>query len=79
MIERRHITIEGIVQGVGLRPFVYGLAMKNGLGGFVLNDTSGVTIELEGEPPALDNFLQSRRLWLSWNGLLAMSSGRKAS
>ena len=49
MNERRHITVEGIVQGVGFRPFVYGLAVKNGLAGFVLNDTAGVTIELEGE------------------------------
>ena len=57
MNERRHITVEGIVQGVGFRPFVYGLAVKNGLAGFVLNDTAGVTIELEGEPPALENFL----------------------
>ncbi|MGH7929177.1 MAG: acylphosphatase, partial [Candidatus Binatia bacterium] len=59
MTERRHITVEGIVQGVGFRPFVYGLARKNGLGGFVLNDSSGVTMELEGERTALDNFLQS--------------------
>jgi hydrogenase maturation protein HypF len=57
MSERRHITVEGIVQGVGFRPFVYGLARKNGLAGFVLNDAAGVTIELEGEPPALENFL----------------------
>jgi hydrogenase maturation protein HypF len=57
MSERRHITVEGIVQGVGFRPFVYGLAVKNGLAGFVLNDTAGVTIELEGEPPALESFL----------------------
>lgn len=61
MNERRHITVEGIVQGVGFRPFVYGLAMKNGLAGFVLNDTAGVTIELEGEPPALENFLTHLR------------------
>ncbi len=61
MNERRHITVEGIVQGVGFRPFVYGLAMKNGLAGFVLNDTAGVTIELEGEPPALENFLTDLR------------------
>ncbi len=58
MNERRHITVEGIVQGVGFRPFVYGLAMKNGLAGFVLNDMAGVTIELEGEPPALESFLK---------------------
>ncbi len=61
MNERRHITVEGIVQGVGFRPFVYGLAMKNGLAGFVLNDTAGVTIELEGEPLALENFLTHLR------------------
>jgi hydrogenase maturation protein HypF len=61
MNERRHITVEGIVQGVGFRPFVYGLARKNGLAGFVLNDTVGVTIELEGEPPALDDFLAHLR------------------
>jgi hydrogenase maturation protein HypF len=57
MNERRHITVEGIVQGVGFRPFVYGLAVKKGLGGFVLNDTCGVTIEAEGERPALESFL----------------------
>ena len=61
MTERRHITVEGIVQGVGFRPFVYGLAVKNGLAGFVLNDTAGVTIELEGEPPALENFIAHLR------------------
>jgi hydrogenase maturation protein HypF len=61
MNERRHITVEGIVQGVGFRPFVYGLAMKNGLAGFVLNDMAGVTIELEGEPPALEDFLTHLR------------------
>ena len=57
MSERRHITVSGIVQGVGFRPFVHGLALKNGLAGFVLNHPAGVTIELEGEQPALDNFL----------------------
>ena len=57
MSERRHITVAGVVQGVGFRPFVHGLALKNGLAGFVLNDTAGVTIELEGEQPALDGFL----------------------
>jgi hydrogenase maturation protein HypF len=61
MNERRHITVEGVVQGVGFRPFVYGLAVRNGLAGFVLNDTAGVTIELEGEPPALETFLTHLR------------------
>jgi hydrogenase maturation protein HypF len=61
MNERRHITVEGIVQGVGFRPFVYGLARENGLSGFVLNDSAGVTIELEGKRPALENFLAHLR------------------
>jgi hydrogenase maturation protein HypF len=55
-IERRRIIIHGIVQGVGFRPFVYGQALRWGLVGFVLNDSSGVTIEVEGSVEALDGF-----------------------
>ncbi len=46
----------GIVQGVGFRPFVYTLAERYGLGGFVLNDGEGVVIEAEGAPRSLDDF-----------------------
>jgi len=49
-------SIEGIVQGVGFRPFVYTLALKHSLKGFVLNDSSGVKISLEGEPSNIDIF-----------------------
>ncbi len=56
MIERRSITVEGIVQGVGFRPFVYGLAREAGLAGFVGNDSNGVFIEVEGESAILDRF-----------------------
>jgi len=42
------IEIRGIVQGVGFRPFIYNLARKFGLKGYVLNDTDGVEIEAEG-------------------------------
>jgi hydrogenase maturation protein HypF len=45
---RLQIRIEGIVQGVGFRPFVYALATRLGLGGYVLNDSQGVLIEVEG-------------------------------
>jgi hydrogenase maturation protein HypF len=55
-IERRRIVIQGIVQGVGFRPFVYGEARHWNLVGFVLNDSSGVTIEVEGISEALDGF-----------------------
>jgi hydrogenase maturation protein HypF len=61
MNERRHITVEGMVQGVGFRPFVYGQAMKNRQAGFVINDAAGVTNELEGTPPALEKFLAELR------------------
>ncbi len=44
------------MQGVGFRPFVYRLAVREGLGGFVLNDSRGVTIEVEGASEALERF-----------------------
>ncbi len=50
------ITITGIVQGVGFRPFVYNLAREQGLGGWVRNDTAGVTLWVEGPSPALAVF-----------------------
>jgi hydrogenase maturation protein HypF len=55
-IERRRIRVTGVVQGVGFRPFVYGLAQRHGLAGFVLNDGGGLVIEAEGEPARLDAF-----------------------
>jgi hydrogenase maturation protein HypF len=55
-IQRRRILVQGIVQGVGFRPFVYGQAQRWGLVGFVCNDSRGVTIEIEGADSALDAF-----------------------
>jgi len=54
---RACVHIEGVVQGVGFRPFVYSLALKHGLKGWVLNDEKGVTIELEGKKDNVDRFL----------------------
>lgn len=56
-MERRAIIVQGTVQGVGFRPFVYTLALQSGLGGFVKNQSGHVVIEVEGESSALDRFL----------------------
>jgi hydrogenase maturation protein HypF len=50
LTERRRVRVTGTVQGVGFRPFVFRHAVALGLAGFVLNDSSGVLIEVEGEP-----------------------------
>jgi hydrogenase maturation protein HypF len=49
--------VEGVVQGVGFRPFVFRLAEELRLAGFVRNDTRGVVVEVEGEPGAVERFL----------------------
>lgn len=54
---RRRIRVEGVVQGVGFRPFVHGLAQRFGLAGLVGNDSVGVFIEVEGEQGRLDEFV----------------------
>ncbi|MEW6297465.1 MAG: carbamoyltransferase HypF [Thermodesulfobacteriota bacterium] len=61
MHERYRIRVEGIVQGVGFRPFIYALATAHGLGGFVSNNSAGVLIEVEGDRQALDRFLRNLR------------------
>ncbi len=47
-MRRWRIHVRGTVQGVGFRPFVYRLAVRLGLSGFVFNDAAGVLIEIEG-------------------------------
>ena len=53
---RARIRVEGTVQGVGFRPYVYRLATDLKLGGWVLNDTHGVLVEVEGAPQAIEAF-----------------------
>ena len=48
MKNRMIIHISGVVQGIGFRPYIYALAMKHHLAGFVLNNTEGVYVEVEG-------------------------------
>jgi hydrogenase maturation protein HypF len=57
LVKRQKILITGRVQGVGFRPAVHKIATKLGLGGFVYNDTNGVTIELQGQGEKIAAFL----------------------
>jgi hydrogenase maturation protein HypF len=54
---RTAVRVEGIVQGVGFRPFVHSLATGLGLRGFVGNDTDGVFVEVEGSEADIKVFL----------------------
>jgi len=58
-LERKLISVQGVVQGVGFRPFVYRLAHDHGLTGWVLNHSGGVEIEVEGTPAALNAFVHA--------------------
>ena len=49
-IQRVRVRVEGVVQGVGFRPYVHRLAVELGLDGFVRNDERGAVIEVEGAP-----------------------------
>jgi hydrogenase maturation protein HypF len=57
-MRRVRARVEGTVQGVGFRPFVYRLASELDLAGFVLNDERGVLVEVEGGDGAVDGFLR---------------------
>ena len=59
--ERASLEIDGIVQGVGFRPFVYRLALRFGLSGWVRNTGKGVQIEAEGEGADLLAFCHALR------------------
>jgi hydrogenase maturation protein HypF len=56
-VERLAVTVRGTVQGVGFRPFVYRLAARHSLGGWVRNSTGAVEIEVEGDPDGLRRFV----------------------
>lgn len=57
-MRRCAVQVQGVVQGVGFRPFVYRLATEEALSGFIGNDTSGVTIEIEGADAHVEAFLR---------------------
>src|SRR5262245_33606348 len=71
---RVDVTIEGIVQGVGFRPYVFRLASGLGLSGWVGNDCTCVTADVQGEPGAVAQFL--RRVAVEAPPLALVSSVR---
>lgn len=58
---RLQVEVQGVVQGVGFRPFVYRLARARGLAGWVRNRPDGVEIEIQGSAAELDGFLLALR------------------
>jgi hydrogenase maturation protein HypF len=58
----KHISVKGVVQGVGFRPFIYGLATRLHLHGWVYNTSGGVEILVEGQNRQIEEFIQSLTL-----------------
>ena len=55
----KHISVKGVVQGVGFRPFVYGLATRLNLHGWVCNTSGGVEILIDGQNCHVEEFIRS--------------------
>ena len=51
------LSVRGVVQGVGFRPFVYSLALRHALNGWVRNTSAGVEILVEGAPADVEAFV----------------------
>ena len=60
-VVRRRLEVRGIVQGVGFRPFVYRLARDLALDGWIRNDATGVTIEVEGDVAHIESLAHGLR------------------
>ena len=58
MYTHKQIRVNGVVQGVGFRPFVHKIALINDLLGWVLNDSQGVLIEVQG---SVENYAKFKR------------------
>ncbi|HEY2260430.1 MAG TPA: carbamoyltransferase HypF [Solirubrobacteraceae bacterium] len=58
---RTRVRVQGTVQGVGYRPFVFRIAGEEGLAGYVLNDEHGVLVEVEGAASAVRRFVERLR------------------
>ena len=51
------VQVKGLVQGVGFRPFIYRIALKNNIKGWVVNRNDGVIIHAEANNTDLNNFI----------------------
>ncbi len=60
-ISLSRISVRGVVQGVGFRPFVYQLATRHNLRGWVCNTSEDVKIEVEGEAKDIERFIKDLR------------------
>ncbi|MFP5211964.1 MAG: acylphosphatase, partial [Acidobacteriota bacterium] len=58
---RVFVRVRGIVQGVGFRPFIFQLAARFSLGGWVRNQSNGVEIEAAGSGEAVEAFIRAIR------------------
>ncbi len=71
---RRKITVQGQVQGIGFRPFVYRLAKELNLTGFVYNYTQGVIIEIQGQKGGIEKFIDKLKTAPNENPLLKITA-----
>ncbi len=55
----KKLKISGVVQGVGFRPFIYQLALRHNLNGYIVNNTSGVDVEVEGNEDSILLFMDA--------------------
>jgi len=60
-LTRKRITVRGVVQGVGFRPYAYNLAHSLHLSGYILNTSAGLLIEVEGADSAVEQFQDTLR------------------
>ncbi|AIE75588.1 MULTISPECIES: carbamoyltransferase HypF [unclassified Synechocystis] len=70
MLKTVAIQVQGRVQGVGFRPFVYALAQKMGLNGWVNNSTQGATVVITADEKAIANFIDRLKIELPPPGLI---------
>ncbi len=59
IIMTKHIVVKGVTQRVGFRPFVYGLATRLNLYGWVRNTSKGVEIVVQGSMENIETFIHS--------------------